>query len=294
MAKAIFMLQARSRWAVSGTPIQNRLGDLTSLLTFLQVHPYGDAKQFEHDITLPWKAGETEEAVSRLQRLAGCLILRRPKEAIHLPPRRDLRCVVEFDHEERLLYDEVKYQTISMAHDALRDLGAPGSVAFVNVIQKINSLRMICDMGLYYHSRHEDIASQQHHPHLSHWDAIAQRTFDFECESRVIRCHSCSTAFDPTEEILGWNKSQVLPLFSECLRLICSDCVLKPHKGRNSRSCGHSPAHPFAPVSANIAELDDTTDLPALHEAEPMLQSLPAKVTSLIRRLKDQPTGTKR
>ena len=39
-AKAVFALQSRFKWALSGTPLQNRVAELYSLVRFLQVDPY--------------------------------------------------------------------------------------------------------------------------------------------------------------------------------------------------------------------------------------------------------------
>ncbi|KAG2267335.1 hypothetical protein Bca52824_061890 [Brassica carinata] len=39
-ARAVFALEATYRWALSGTPLQNRVGELYSLIRFLQIRPY--------------------------------------------------------------------------------------------------------------------------------------------------------------------------------------------------------------------------------------------------------------
>ena len=62
MAKALCNLDAMSRWAITGTPIQNRLKDFFALLKFLRVHPYGEQRNFDNDITNLWKAGQHDEA----------------------------------------------------------------------------------------------------------------------------------------------------------------------------------------------------------------------------------------
>jgi SNF2 family DNA or RNA helicase len=204
MAKAICSLPATSRWAVTGTPIQNRLGDLVALLKFLQVHPYGDKGNFDADITHLWKTGEVEEAFNRLKRFSGCLLLRRPKETIDLPSRRDLRCVVEFSVDERALYDEIKSQTIAnFKETTLESTKRTSSTTFVNIIQQINSLRMICNMGLQYHSRYNNCAAEVDSQGQTNWAEVAQQAFAFQCEAGSIICQLCPSSFNVTETLLG-------------------------------------------------------------------------------------------
>ncbi|XDG07064.1 hypothetical protein ABKA04_006679 [Annulohypoxylon sp. FPYF3050] len=106
MSHAVCALESDSRWAVTGTPIQNRLSDLAALLKFIRAHPYNDPKKFEVDISNLWKSGDYEEAVRRLKRLSAFLLLRRPKGTINLPPRQDLLLPIDFMDEERRVYDK--------------------------------------------------------------------------------------------------------------------------------------------------------------------------------------------
>ncbi|OAA58523.1 short chain dehydrogenase reductase [Niveomyces insectorum RCEF 264] len=69
-AKAVCALDASSRWAVTGTPLQNRLSDLAALLSFVRAHPYDGPKRYEANIARPWKAGEDEKAAKRLKALS--------------------------------------------------------------------------------------------------------------------------------------------------------------------------------------------------------------------------------
>ena len=294
MAKAICSLPATSRWAVTGTPIQNRLGDLVALLKFLQVHPYGDIRRFDADITHLWKTGEAEEAIKRLKRLSGCLLLRRPKETINLPARRDLRCVVEFSVDERALYDEIKSRTIENFRESTLEGTNKSGSKFVNVIQQINSLRIICNMGLQYHSWYDNNAAAVDSQGQSNWIEVAQQAFNFQCEAGSITCQLCSSLLDMIETLLGEPGNQAQPRFSQCLRFICSDCVQRLHVGSKPILCGHSPSHPIAPVSTNRTDLEEATvPMPLIDVYETSSNGLPSKVASLVTQLKAQPPGVK-
>src|SRR5437016_621402 len=109
MSKAVCALDASARWAATGTPIQNKIGDLAALLKFIRAHPYTEIRQFDADIGSMWKSGYIEEAVARLRKLSAGLILRRPRTVIELPPRTDLKFPVEFSPPERELYEQLKH-----------------------------------------------------------------------------------------------------------------------------------------------------------------------------------------
>jgi SNF2 family DNA or RNA helicase len=296
MAKAICSVPATSRWAVTGTPIQNRLADLASLLKFLQVHPYNNTKRFEADITHLWKSGEADRAVERLKKLSGYLILRRSKSAIDLPPRVDLRCPVDFTTEERALYDKIKCQTIAhFTEAAIEEVDTFSSLKFVNVIQQINLLRMVCNLGLHYHSGRNRKPSERNSPGVVCWANVAQQAFKFQCEVMSIACQLCESYLDTTERLLGGPGSHVNPLFSQCLRFLCSDCVQRSQGVSKPISCGHSPPHSIAPVSLNSAIQEEdiiTTHFPVGREVT--LSRLPSKVTSLLNQLKGQLPDVKR
>jgi SNF2 family DNA or RNA helicase len=298
MAKAICAVPAAARWAVTGTPIQNRLGDLAALFKFLDVYPYGDVRRFDTDITHLWKSGESKQAVERLKRLSRCLILRRPKTTINLPKRKDVRCPVNFTPDERMLYEHVKHQAIVHLAEASVNSGlgeTSKSVAFVNVIQQINTLRIICNLGLHYGSRHDSKAPeyQINSSEAVDWTNIAQQAFNFQCEITSITCQRCKSSLDITERFFSGSGNQAVetPLFSQCLMFICSDCLQRSHD--DYLSCGHEPPHPFAPVSLNASVLEESV-LTAANSAVGSYTWLPSKVTSLLTQLKAQPPDVKR
>lgn len=106
-AKAARLLQARHRLALSGTPIENHLGELWSLFEFLNPGLLGSAKAFQRassarvrdDVNLEW-----------LSRALRPFILRRTKEQVapELPRRTEQTLVCELEGMQRKHYDELR------------------------------------------------------------------------------------------------------------------------------------------------------------------------------------------
>lgn len=78
-AKAAFALQGPRRWAVTGTPIQNKLNELFSLFHFLQLQPYGDYLWWNNVIMKPIR-NRDERGLERLRSILSSILLRRTKD----------------------------------------------------------------------------------------------------------------------------------------------------------------------------------------------------------------------
>ena len=78
-AAAAFRLKARSRWVLSGTPIQNKLDDLFSSLRFLRAAPFDEFDWFNRLVLRPIKYRDMD-GVSRLHTILGFTCLRRMKD----------------------------------------------------------------------------------------------------------------------------------------------------------------------------------------------------------------------
>ena len=146
--KAICRLQAQRRWAVTGTPVQNKLEDLGALLAFLRLYPFHDRSKFQRYIVEPFKVCDPE-IVPKLRVLVDSVTLRRMKDKIDLPPRRDLVIKLEFSSEERRIYD----MFAKNAQDRVKVLAGTdnnktlGGNTYIHILKAILRLRLLCAHG---------------------------------------------------------------------------------------------------------------------------------------------------
>ncbi|KZV84501.1 hypothetical protein EXIGLDRAFT_741898 [Exidia glandulosa HHB12029] len=111
-AKAVCALKARRRWALTGTPIVNRLEDLYSLLKFLRYEPWSDFSFFRSFITAPFLAHDPK-ALEVVQVILESCLLRREKgmkdadgkPIVDLPSKEVSIARLNFSPPERKLYD---------------------------------------------------------------------------------------------------------------------------------------------------------------------------------------------
>ena len=105
-AKATRHLRARHRLALSGTPIENQLGDLWSLFEFLNPGLLGS---LQHGWLARARRGDVA-ALDTLRRGLRPYILRRTKEQVapELPPRNEDTMVCELEPGERKLYNQLR------------------------------------------------------------------------------------------------------------------------------------------------------------------------------------------
>ena len=180
--KAICALEAHARWAVTGTPLQNRLGDLATLCEFLRVHPYENRESFEEDIIAPWKSGNDEgEAIRRIKRLVHSILLRRTQGVVNLPARNDLRYTLKFNQHEREHYNMVQSNVASKIDAAIS--GPSQSTTFTSIIQQINELRLICNLGTHRRAKNTAL------PTSTIWDQrTAQKALTTLATTEVVTC----------------------------------------------------------------------------------------------------------
>ncbi|XP_071686463.1 putative SWI/SNF-related matrix-associated actin-dependent regulator of chromatin subfamily A member 3-like 1 [Rutidosis leptorrhynchoides] len=110
-SEAVNKLNAKRRWVVTGTPIQNGSMDLFSLMAFLRFDPFSTKSYWDSLVQRPIVQGNAK-GLSRLQALMATISLRRTKEKalIGLPSKTIHICNVELSEDERKVYDEMEFE----------------------------------------------------------------------------------------------------------------------------------------------------------------------------------------
>lgn len=292
--KAICRLQADRRWAVTGTPVQNRLDDLAALLAFLRLHPFHDRTKFVKYIVEPFKACDPE-IVPKLRVLVDTVTLRRLKDKIDLPPREDLVVRLDFSPEERGIYELFAKN----AQDRVKVLAgasngkALGGNTYIHILKAILRLRLLCAHGkdLLNDADLEalqgmsaemaidiDDDEDDDKPALS--DQKAHEMFTLMQDTNNDACIECSRKLGSIENsnIEAENQDDVLGFMTPCFHVICRYCI-RTYKDRvrASMAPGESFGHcitcqmyiKHAFVQLNRREVDAEHDGPAKASRHP-------------------------
>ncbi|RPA94496.1 hypothetical protein L873DRAFT_1701063 [Choiromyces venosus 120613-1] len=241
LTRAMLSLNAQRRWAVTGTPIQNRLGDIATLVKFLRIAPFDDNTIWNKHIAAPFKNANIE-SITNLRRILHSVTLRRAKGTIDLPPRKDEVVFLDFSSSEQQLYDA----TMRMSRLTLDLVTKEGRIAgrdYVHVLQSILRLRLICAHGSELvgesdtagiTSSHainvDDIEDNSKSPPWSVKDGY--QIFRLMCDANEDICALCeakvginSTAGGASDEDSSSNKKAVvIGHLTACTHLLCKTC----------------------------------------------------------------------
>lgn len=142
--EAVLELDAEHPVCLTGTPIENHLGELWSLFNFLMPGFLGSAERFREIYRDPI---EREQSAGRLEALRdrlGPFILRRLKSDVakDLPPKTELVHRVELTGAQRDLYESIRLAAHERVRKAVKDRGVSG--ATIEILDALMKLRQVC------------------------------------------------------------------------------------------------------------------------------------------------------
>lgn len=135
-------LRARFRWCLTGTPLQNKIEELQSLIKFLRVAPFDDLAVWKDQITRPMGQGREGVAIERLRVVLGAIMLRRTKDVLRadgekleaaggenkmkMVKRKVESVITEFGEKEKEFYQKLEARTEENLEKMLSGFGVGG------------------------------------------------------------------------------------------------------------------------------------------------------------------------
>jgi len=144
VAQAACKLDARHRLCLSGTPVENHLGELWSLMKFLVPGFLGSEEAFNTRFRKPIEKNGDETVNALLKKRVAPLILRRTKDQVakELPPKTELVHLIELHTAQKDLYETVRATMNKRVREALAARGGGDfQMVFLDALLK---LRQIC------------------------------------------------------------------------------------------------------------------------------------------------------
>lgn len=143
-AKAVCEVRARHKLCLTGTPVENHLGEVWSQFHFLMPGFFGDQKHFNKTFRNPIeKTSETLPAIALAKRLKP-FILRRSKDAVasELPSKTEIVHRVTLFPEQAVLYEGIRASMESRVRRALAESGLGQS--HITVLDALLRMRQTC------------------------------------------------------------------------------------------------------------------------------------------------------
>lgn len=142
-AKSVKLLESKTRFALTGTPIENRLSELWSIFDYLMPGFLYGYETFKKDFETPIAKKNDEEAVKRLKRMVSPFILRRLKTDVlkDLPDKIEEVRYAKFDKQQQLVYDsQVVYMKKML--DSQDDAAVKRNK--LQILSELTKIRQIC------------------------------------------------------------------------------------------------------------------------------------------------------
>ena len=140
--KAVLLLNAKKRVALSGTPIENNLLELYSLFRFLNPEMFGSVQRFTNSYILPIQKYSDTSTIEELKKKIYPFLLRRVKKEVleDLPDKIEKLVYVDMNDEHRKFYEERRRYYYSLLE---KNTSSQGNFDKFFVLQAINELRHI-------------------------------------------------------------------------------------------------------------------------------------------------------
>ncbi|MBP8807387.1 MAG: DEAD/DEAH box helicase [Kofleriaceae bacterium] len=142
--EAIRALGADNRLALSGTPIENHLGELWALFDLVNPGMLGTADEFKASFRIPIEQHGETRRLDALRSRVRPYLLRRTKESVakELPPKTEIVRAVDLSGAQRELYEGLRMAAHADVRAQIRERGIGGSQ--IAILDALLKLRQVC------------------------------------------------------------------------------------------------------------------------------------------------------
>jgi SNF2 family DNA or RNA helicase len=137
-------LRAAHRLCLTGTPVENHLGELWSLLEFLQPGALGSESAFQRHYRTPIEKNRSRSRSVALATRVAPFLLRRTKESVatELPPKTEILERIELDERQRDFYDSIRLSMHRRVREIIQQHGIIRSQ--ITILDALLRLRQAC------------------------------------------------------------------------------------------------------------------------------------------------------
>jgi superfamily II DNA or RNA helicase len=141
---AVKSIMARHRLCLSGTPVENHLGELWALFDFLMPGFLGNQERFRVKYRNPIEKLGNQDVLESLRHVVSPFVLRRMKEHVarELPPKTEIVRPVDLDGDQRDLYESIRVAAHGEVRSLIRKKGIAGSA--IQILDALMKLRQVC------------------------------------------------------------------------------------------------------------------------------------------------------
>lgn len=150
VSRAVRELKAQHRLCLSGTPVENHLGELWALLDFLEPGVLGNQRQFKSHYQKPIEQEGNGERLQQLLTRIAPLMLRRTKNQVarDLPPKTVVQQVIPLSEEQQAFYQRLKQDDWQILMQQLEGVENPGQKQMLLLAALIRLRQACCDPRL--------------------------------------------------------------------------------------------------------------------------------------------------
>lgn len=306
--RAVMALSAQRRWCLTGTPTQNRLGDLFSLFIFLKIPHFETKALLKRYIVDLLKVNDMKGVENLRTLLSACCLRRKTTVLPQTIAVSEIRRLLGMSSVEIIQYQRIKDDCRRVID--MQVCTGQSSQAYLSILRSITQLRQLCNHGIFQRIVSPDGPTGVPHEQamdvdvpeesvtnpvdlLESLEAIGQDTCA-NCDTKIISLISTRTEIAPSTGYL-----------TRCSHLICATC--RPHVLFMTRRdgaekycilCGETSDSGHVHTFDNIAleSVDPPVDEDPFHAApgyNPDL-TVPTKIHALLADIKDNPAAEKR